>query len=239
MFSHFLFLIIGIWNKSFSKSIISFLNFLLFRKVLQKMKKRFIDFRLIIGLILAHLLLYFSFHDKTIFWYIFSGSVLILITYAMIHGEVDDDTSFIQYLFIGAISGFILYLLFWLGHQAFELLHLPYDKSIKRLYRWYAPSLFWQYLALVLIASPGEELFWRGFIQKRLLQYFGPIGSILTASLLYASVHIYSGSFLLVFAAFFSGFFWGLLYMWKKSMPLVIVSHIIFDILIFIILPFK
>jgi membrane protease YdiL (CAAX protease family) len=203
------------------------------------MKKHFIDFRLIFGLVLAHLLLYFSFHDKAIFWYIFSGSVLILITYAMFQEDVEDDVSFIQYLFIGAISGFLLYLLFWLGHQVSEFIPLPFDKSIKMLYRWYAPSVFWQYLALILVAAPGEELFWRGFIQKRLGNYIGPIGSTLTASLLYASVYIYSGSLLLAFTAFFSGFIWGLLYIWKKSMPLVIVSHIVFDIMIFIILPLK
>jgi uncharacterized protein len=201
--------------------------------------KRFIDFRLILGLILAHLLLLFSFHDKAIFWYIFSGSVLILITYAMFQGDVDDDASFFQYIFIGAISGIILYFVFWLGHQAIELLHLPFDKSIRKLYRWYSPTLFWQYLALVLVASPGEELFWRGFIQKRLLKYFRPFVSILIASLLYASVHLYSGSFILVFAAFCSGLVWGFLYIWRKSMPLVIVSHIVFDLMIFIILPLR
>ena len=201
--------------------------------------KRFIDYRLIFGLFLAHLLMYFSFNDKAIFWYIFSGSILILISYAMFQGDVDDDVSFFQYIFIGAISGALLYLVFWLGHQAIEVIQPSFDKDIKKLYRWYAPSLFWQYLALVLVASPGEELFWRGFIQKRLLKYLGPIGSILTASLLYASVHIYSGSFLLVFAAFFSGIIWGLLYIKKKSMPLVIVSHIVFDIMIFIFFPLK
>ena len=201
--------------------------------------KRFIDYRLLLGLILAHLLLFFSFNDKAIFWYIFSGSVLILITFAMFQEDVDDDASFFQYLFIGAISGMLLYFIFWLGHQAIDFLHLPFDKSIKKLYRWYSPSLFWQYLALLLVASPGEELFWRGFIQKRLRKYLGPIASILIASLLYASVHIYSGSFILIFAAFISGLVWGLLYFWRKSMPLVIVSHIVFDIMIFIILPFR
>lgn len=203
------------------------------------MKKPFFDLRLIIGVIMVHALLYFSFHDKTIFWYIFSGSVLVLITYAMFQEDVDDETSFIQYIFFGAISGLLLYLVFWLGYQAIGILHLPIESSIKKLYRWFAPSLFWEYLSLVLIAAPGEELFWRGFIQKRLLTYLSPIWSVLTASLLYASVHIYSGSYLLVFAALVSGIAWGILYIWKKSMPLVIVSHIVFDIMIFIILPFK
>jgi hypothetical protein len=203
------------------------------------MKKHFLNIRFIAGLIIAHALIYFSFHDKAIFWYIFTGSLLVLIAFAMFQGDVDDEAPFFQYIFLGAISGLLLYFVFWLGFQAIHNLQLPFEKDIKRLYRWYEPKLFWQYIALVLVAAPGEELFWRGFIQKSLLANFKPIVSIGIAALLFASVHIYSGSFLLVAAALISGFFWGLLYYWKKSMPLVIVSHIIFDIMIFIILPLK
>jgi uncharacterized protein len=203
------------------------------------MKKYFQDPRILIGLIIAHVLIYFSFQDKAIFWYIFSGSILVLIAYAMFQEEVDDELSFIQYLFLGALSGFILYFVFWLGIRTLDFLQLPHNRSINNLYKWFAPSLFWQYLALVLVAAPGEELFWRGFIQKRLQKNYTPTVSILIASILYASVHIYSGSFLLVLAAFLSGFVWGYLYFLKKSMPLVIVSHIIFDLMVFIILPFN
>jgi membrane protease YdiL (CAAX protease family) len=201
------------------------------------MKKFFLDPRLLIGLIIAHSLIFFSFHDKAIFWYIFTGSVLVLIAYAMFQEEVDDEVSFIRYIFLGAITGLLLYFVFWLGIRGMKILHLPYETSLKNLYKWFAPKLFWQYLALVLVAAPGEELFWRGFIQKRLSNKFTPIFSILVASSLYASVHIYSGSFLLVLAAFISGLVWGYLYLWKKSMPLIIVSHIIFDLMLFIILP--
>ncbi|WP_354669940.1 type II CAAX endopeptidase family protein [Paenibacillus sp. BSR1-1] len=202
-------------------------------------KNIFLDMRLVIGILIAHLLILFSFHDKAIFWYIFSGSLLILIVYAMFQGDVDDKASFIKYIFFGAISGLLLYVVFWLGYHTLDFLHLPFKKGLNKLYKWFAPSLFWQYLALVFVAAPGEEFFWRGFVQKRLSKHLGAIASILTASLLYASVHIYSGSFLLVFAAFISGFVWGCLYFWKKSMPLVIVSHIIFDIMIFIIFPLQ
>ncbi|WHY02203.1 type II CAAX endopeptidase family protein [Neobacillus sp. DY30] len=203
------------------------------------MRNSIFDLRLITGLILAHALMYFTFYDRAIFWYIFTGSLLILITYAMFQEAVEDEASFFKYISMGIISGLILFFLFWLGVQAFDLLNLPFEKSIKKLYRWFAPELFWQYLALILVAAPGEELFWRGFVQKRLLRYFSPLKSILIAALLYASVHIYSGTFILMLAAFLSGLMWGALYIWKKSMPLVIVSHIVFDIMIFIILPLK
>ncbi|CAH2716530.1 hypothetical protein BACCIP111895_03717 [Neobacillus rhizosphaerae] len=202
------------------------------------MKKNILNLRFLTGLIMAHALIFFSFNDKAIFWYIYTGSVLVLIAFATFQGDVEDELSFFQYIFLGAISGFLLYFIFWIGIHVLGILHLPFETSIKKLYRWYAPSLFWQYIALVLVAAPGEELFWRGFIQKSLLKYFRPLESIVIAALLYASVNIYSSSFLLVLAAFISGIVWGLLYYWKKSMPLVIVSHIIFDIMIFIILPF-
>lgn len=203
------------------------------------MKKWPIDSRFIFALLIAHALIYFSFHDKAIFWYIFSGSILVLIAFAMFQGEVDDQLSFFHYFFIGAASGLLLYFCFWLGYQLIGVLHLPLNNEISRLYKWFAPSLFWHYIALILVAAPGEELFWRGYIQKRLTSSLKPIWGIVIGAVLYGTVHIYSGSFLLILTAFFSGIVWGALYHWKKSMPLVIVSHIIFDMMIFIILPFR
>lgn len=203
------------------------------------MINRYFDPRLITGLIISHALMYFTFYDRAIFWYIFTGSLLVLITYAMFQEAVDDEASFFKYLSIGTVTGLILYLVFWMGIQAFDLLNLPFGNSVNKLYRWFAPELFWQYLALILVAAPGEELFWRGFVQKRLLHYFGPLPSIFIGSMLYASVHVYSGTLMLMLAAFLSGLMWGALYLWKRSMPLVIVSHIVFDIMIFIILPLK
>lgn len=202
------------------------------------MIKSFSDVRLILGIIIGHLLLFFSFHDKGIFWYIYTGSILILIAYAMFQEDVEDKIGFFQYIFLGVILGMILYFIFWMLDQLTANFHFPFLKKIN-LYRWYAPKAFWQYLALILVAAPGEEIFWRGFIQKRLEKFCGPMLSILFASLLYASVYLYSGSVKLVLIIFISGLAWGLLYWWKKSMPLVIVSHIVLYLMLFIILPIK
>lgn len=209
------------------------------KRGLAAMKRLPIDFRLIMGIILAHFLLFFSYQDSSIFWYIFSASLLVLITFSILQEQVDDEASFMKYIVPGVISGLMLYFVFWLGDQTLRHFSQPFGDIVNKLYRWYAPSMFWQYLALILVAAPGEELFWRGFVQKRLLSYFNPLISVLISSLLYASVQIYSGSYLLVFAAFVSGVFWGYLYIWKKSMPLVIVSHVVFDIMMFIILPLR
>ncbi|OCA85628.1 CAAX protease [Bacillus sp. FJAT-27225] len=196
-----------------------------------------IDFRLLTGFLLAHLLLFFTFQDRDIFWYIFSASLLFLTIWTIWQEDVDDSISFSEYMGYGLISGFALFGLFYVGDMLFDILGLPFRDNISKLYSWFAPKQFWHYIALILIAAPGEELFWRGYVQKRLLKSISPLASIFVSSIMYASVHIYSNEFILVFAAFVSGLAWGLLYAWKRSMPLVIVSHLVFDLMLFVFLP--
>lgn len=203
------------------------------------MRLQTVDFRLLIGLILAHLLLFFSFQDRSIFWYILTGSMLLLIIYAMFQKSMDDKISLVTYLLLGFISGLLLYGLFWIGHEVFSLFHLPVQQNINKLYRWYAPNALWKFLCLVVVIIPGEEFFWRGFVQKRLLHYFTPKVSITIDAVLYASVQIYSHQVILIAAFLITGFVWGTLYYWKKNLSLVIISHLVFNILLLLILPLK
>jgi len=195
------------------------------------------DYRLLGGFLLAHFLLFFSFQDRHIFWYIFPASLLVLTIWTILQEEVDDRVSFIKYMTAGILSGFLLFGLFYFGRYMINLFHLPLTESISKLYKWFSPREFWQYIALVLIAVPGEELFWRGFVQKRILRHAAVLPSAVISAAMYASVHIYSFQPVLVFAAFVSGLVWGMLYAWKRSLPLVIVSHLVFDLMIFIIVP--
>lgn len=197
------------------------------------------DRRLILGILIAHLLLFFTFEDKDVFWYIFTASMLILISYSIIHEEIEDNASTSSYLSLGVLSGIGLFGLFWLGSSMIEWLNIPFSGQISRLYSRFSPDIFWHYLVLVLILAPGEEIFWRGFVQKRLSNYFGVKITIVLAVLLYASVHLYSGEFILVLAAVIAGFAWSAMYAWKRSLPLVIVSHIVFDLLLFVFLPLR
>jgi uncharacterized protein len=203
------------------------------------LKKLATDYRLIIGFILANVLMYFTFDEKSVFWYIFTASLLFLISYSILNEELDDHASFFSFIIYGALSGFILFGLFWIGHSLIELLNLPFTKDIAKLYGRFSPSLLWHYIVLILVIIPGEEIFWRGFIQKRLLKYTNVTTGIIISAVLYASVHFYSSYWILVFAALIAGLFWGWLYAWKKSMPLVIVSHLVFDLFLFVIFPFN
>ncbi|RSD28215.1 CPBP family intramembrane glutamic endopeptidase [Mesobacillus subterraneus] len=203
------------------------------------MKNWMADRRLLIGILIAHLLLFFTFEDKTVFWYIFTATMLVLISYSIIHEEIEDNTSTFSYLSIGIASGLGLFGLFWLGSFLIDVLNLPFSSQITRLYNQFSPDLFWHYLVLVLIIAPGEEIFWRGFIQKRLSKYFSTKMTVGLSVLLYASVHLWSGQFILVLAAIIAGLAWSILYAWKRSLPLVIVSHIVFDLLLFVFLPLR
>ncbi|MEH7121838.1 type II CAAX endopeptidase family protein [Bacillus sp. JJ1532] len=203
------------------------------------MKNITADFRLIIGLLIAHFLMYFTFQDKAVFWYIFSASLLFLISYSILNEELKDEAPFWQYLSYGIGSGLLLFGVFWAGFHLIDLFNLPFMKDISKLYGRYSPSMLWHYIVLMLIIIPGEEIFWRGFVQKRMLKYTSIPAAIVISSILYASVHLYSAHWILAFAALIAGLFWGWLYTWKKSMPLLIVSHLIFDLFLFVILPLK
>ncbi|MEK4148580.1 type II CAAX endopeptidase family protein [Robertmurraya sp. FSL W8-0741] len=195
------------------------------------------DYRFIIGFLLAHLLIFFTFQDKSIFWYIFTATMLFLISYSIIHEEIEDRVPLFTYLSLGGMSGVILFLIFLLGSLLIDLFQLPFSNEIARLYSRLSPTVLWHYIVLLLVIIPGEEIFWRGFIQKRIQKTASVTTAVFMSSILYASVHVYSGSFILPLAALISGVFWGYLYAWKKSLPLVIVSHLIFDLFLFVIYP--
>lgn len=203
------------------------------------MKKITADYRLFIGLIIAHLLMYFTFQDKAVFWYIFSASLLFLISYSILNEELKDEATVGQYLSLGIGSGLLLYGVFWAGFHLIDLFNLPLMKDISKLYGRYSPSMLWHYIVLILIVIPGEEIFWRGFVQTKILKYTNIPAGIVLSAILYASVHVYSAHWILAFAALIAGLFWGWLYTWKKSMPLLIVSHLIFDLFLFVLIPLK
>lgn len=195
------------------------------------------DKRLIIGFFLAHLLLFFTFQDKAVFWYIFTAAMLFLISYSILHEEIEDNIRLSSYLILGIISGAVLFAIFFIGNTLIDVLNLPITKEISNLYSRLSPSVLWHYIVLMLVIIPGEEIFWRGFIQKRIQRASSVSIGVMISSVMYASAHLYSGSVMLPFAALISGIFWGYLYAWKKSLPLVIVSHLIFDLFLFVLFP--
>jgi len=131
----------------------------------------------------------------------------------------------------------LLYLIFFLTYFVIKLFDLPFLSQVKGLYTIVGPSEIWHYLLLVFIIVPGEEIFWRGYIQDAVSKWkHGPAG-VMIAACLYAFAHLWSGNLMLVAAAFTAGIVWGALFEWKRSLPLIIISHLVFDIWLLVILP--
>lgn len=82
---------------------------------------------------------------------------------------------------------------------------------------------------LATVIGPAEELFWRGFVQRR--------AGGLAAAAAYGGVHLVTGNATLVGAAAVAGIYWGLLRALGMSMPALITSHIAWDIWIFLLAP--
>lgn len=96
---------------------------------------------------------------------------------------------------------------------------------------------------LLLVIGPAEEFFWRGYVQAafaKLLsgrRHSADLAFVFT-TLIYASVHICSMNFMLVMAALVAGCVWGFVYRMRPSLlPALIISHALWDALVFVLLP--
>ena len=82
---------------------------------------------------------------------------------------------------------------------------------------------------LGLVIGPAEELFWRGFVQPR--------AGFVPATLLYGGAHVVTENATLVAAATIAGAYWGLLRALGMPLGALVVSHVAWDIWIFLVAP--
>ena len=138
----------------------------------------------------------------------------------------------------GIAAAAVLYGIFWLGNLLSQLLFHFAKPQITSIYNIRTQGETCVILLVLLfITSPGEEIFWRGFIQKRLMNRLGDMTGYLCASVIYAAVHIASGNFMLTMAALIAGLFWGWLYQRERNLIPCILSHSLWTIMIFVLLP--
>lgn len=130
----------------------------------------------------------------------------------------------------GLGSAAVLYGIFNIGDRIARAVMPRGSKEIQDIYALRslgAPEEIAARLATVI--GPAEELFWRGFVQRR--------AGGLAAAAAYGGVHLVTGNATLVGAAAVAGIYWGLLRALGMSMPALITSHIAWDIWIFLLAP--
>ena len=90
---------------------------------------------------------------------------------------------------------------------------------------------------LATIVGPAEELFWRGLVQEALMDRYGRWPGAALAAMAYGGVHVVTGNFTLFGAAGIAGAHWCALYAAGVPMGALIVSHVTWDVWIFLVQP--
>lgn len=162
-------------------------------------------------------------------------------------------------ILLGALIAAVLWGIFWVGDKVSQQLFGFARGQVDAIYGMRESGLISTKgiaILLVFIIGPCEELFWRGFVQRSLVERFsaeksddlwhicgltlsrsGFLAFIITA-VVYALIHVWSGNFMLVMAALVAGCVWGFLYFLKPSwLPALVVSHALWDACIFVIFP--
>lgn len=196
----------------------------------------------LIGLIvLAFALWYFAFQSELWnFWARLSLAAATLALSALI--LTPDRAEIFQVrprdLVLGVASALVLYAIFWVGRHVVVMV-LPFASAqINAVYAQKEQlDLLWIGLLLFFLVGPSEEIFWRGFVQRRLSEHFSPLGALFTTTAVYAFVHIWTLNLILILAAAVVGLFWGWLYQRERSLISVMLSHALWDVLIFVIWP--
>jgi uncharacterized protein len=138
----------------------------------------------------------------------------------------------------GLVSAATLYGIFLVGDRIARRIMPAGEREIGSIYelRTAAPRRAIA-TALALVIGPSEELFWRGLVQRSLHRRFGRVPGWLLASSIYGTVHLVSENLTLTGAASTAGLFWGALYARDERLTPLIISHIVWDVWIFLVAP--
>lgn len=175
------------------------------------------------------------------FWLIMSLAALCLTLYSLIIRREELAHVFdvrATDIILGIVSAGLLYGIFFTGNIVAQFIFPFAGGEIGGVYatRSQANTLLIGALLLFLI-GPAEEIFWRGFAQEQLMQKMGRWQGFGATTLIYTLIHIPSLNFMLIMAALFAGLFWGFMYLKLRRLTPCIISHAIWDCVIFALLP--
>lgn len=176
------------------------------------------------------------------FWWWMSLNAALVMAYTFFADKsyaalikIDLKNGAARKILLGIFSAVLLYGIFYAGGAVSRIL-IPFAGSgINSVYAFKeGASTLRIALLMVFLIGPGEEIFWRGFLQRHWEKRFGPAAGYLLAALFYALIHLASGNIMLVLAAGVCALFWGGLYLKYRSVVLLVISHTIWDLMIFL-----
>lgn len=175
------------------------------------------------------------------FWWGMAAAAGLLAAWSIVFSGDDRRVLFEfkkSHIFWGLLSAVILYAVFWTGGFLSRLLFDFASGQIDSIYSNKVHMDHWKIgLLLFFWIGPAEEIFWRGMVQRVLSKRYDPVIGWILAALIYAVVHLWAANFILFMAALICGLFWGWIYMRFRSLWPAIISHAVWDVAIFLILP--
>lgn len=181
------------------------------------------------------------------FWALMSCAALVLTTLGLAFTPDRESLAEVRHPMLqlagGVLIAFALWGIFWIGDKLAALMFDFARPGVDAVYAMKTGLPSWAIALLLLgLIGPAEELFWRGYVQRTLQRLLpgrkAPDLAFIITALVYALVHIWSFNFMLIMAALVAGAVWGFIYrLCPKALPALIVSHAIWDALVFVILP--
>ncbi len=142
------------------------------------------------------------------------------------------------HILIGIASAAQLYLIFWLAHWIAVRLFDFAAPQVMGIYATREQAAPWLIGVLLLMwIGPAEEVFWRGFVQRRLAAHTSPLIGWLIAGAVYAAVHVWAFNLMLLAAAALCGLYWGAMYLRYRSVWPGLISHALWDVAVFVLWP--
>lgn len=186
------------------------------------------------------------------FWWTMAVSAFVLTTLSLLAGRSEEFRSsgvrdFLkkllenlpQDLLLGLVIAIALWCIFWVGNEVSQWLFPFARPQVNLIYGMKvgeSPLLI--SLLLLLLIGPAEEIFWRGYVQRRLSQHYSPNVGFLLATACYTLVHVASLNFMLVMASMVCGIAWGGLYrLFPQRFPAIVLSHALWDAAVFVWFP--
>ena len=137
-------------------------------------------------------------------------------------------------LAVGFSSAILLYIFIWSGFQV--------AKGVPG----FLQQTSWVYglrgqtplptisLLILFPIGPVEELYWRGLVQGYLNGVLSPLKALALTSVLYSSIHLSTLNPSLMLVALIGGLVWGAIFNRFRNLFPVLVSHVLWDELIFV-----
>ena len=145
------------------------------------------------------------------FWYTMTCSALTLTTLSTVWcREWLKDLRFSPRAVAAGLSiAFVLWWVFWTGDKVSQWMFGFARGQVDMIYSMKGGTLPAVIaVLLLLVIGPAEEIFWRGFIQRRMMARWGANAGLVAATACYTLVHLPSLNFMLIVAAGVVGGCW-------------------------------